>query len=94
MEVAVMSLSAREQHALDSIEDGLSGTDPVLASLLATFTQLTAGEEMPVPERIPAGGRRAIRQHLGGRRAGLLLVWLTVTVVMIAVALALSHGGR
>jgi hypothetical protein len=57
MEVAVMSLRAREQQALDSIEDGLSGADPKLASLLATFARLTAGEEMPVPEKIRAGGQ-------------------------------------
>jgi pimeloyl-ACP methyl ester carboxylesterase len=64
MEAAVMSLSAREQQALDSIEDGLSGADPKLASLLATFTRLTA--ELPVlrdllpqiqtPVQIIAGG--------------------------------------
>ena len=32
-----MSLSAREQQALDSIEDEMAGSDPKLASLLATF---------------------------------------------------------
>jgi len=66
---------------------------------------------MPVPEKIPAGGRRVIRlrrrprrviaaarlarrlrRYLYAQRAGLLL-WLTLTVVMIAVVLALSHGG-
>ena len=39
-----MGLSEREQQALDSIEDGLAGSDPELASLLATFTRLTAGD--------------------------------------------------
>jgi hypothetical protein len=104
MEVAVMSLSAREQQALDSIENGLSGTDPKLALLLATFARLTAGEEMPVPEKIRAEGRRATRiqrrrhrdrvrrhalrprQRLGRRQVWLLLL---ITVVMIAVALAI-----
>jgi len=31
-----MSLSAWEQHALDSIQDGLAGSDPELSALLAT----------------------------------------------------------
>ena len=51
-----MSLSAREQHALDSIETALTGSDPDLAVLLATFGRLTSGEEMPGRERIR--GRR------------------------------------
>ena len=40
-----MSLSAREQQALDCIEDGLGGSDPGLVSLLATFARLAWGEE-------------------------------------------------
>jgi len=47
-----MSLSAREQHALDSIETALTGSDPDLAVLLATFGRLTSGEEMPGREKI------------------------------------------
>jgi len=47
-----MSLSAREQHTLDSIESALSGSDPELALLLATFGRLTSGEDMPVREKI------------------------------------------
>jgi Protein of unknown function (DUF3040) len=108
MEVAVMSLSAREQQALDSIEDGLSGADPKLASLLATFTRLTAGEEMPVPEKIRAARRSATRlrhrPHRGPMRReraptrltpGLVAagLWLLIPVAIIAVALALSRGG-
>lgn len=95
-----MSLSVREQQALDSIEDGLCGSDPRLASLLATFTQLTAGEEMPVREKIRAGWRRATRRSHRNRRhpprdmMGLqaVLLWLLISVVLIAVALALSRG--
>jgi Protein of unknown function (DUF3040) len=47
-----MSLSAREQHALDTIETALTGSDPDLAVLLATFGRLTSGEEMPAGEKI------------------------------------------
>ena len=102
-----MSLSTREQQALDSIEDGLSGADPKLASLLATFTRLTAGEEMPAPEKIRAGRRSATRLRHRPRRGlvrraraptrltpGLAAagLWLLITVAVIAVALALSRG--
>ena len=50
-----MSLSAREWQALDSIEDQLAGSDPQLASLMATFTRLASGEEMPPRVDIRAG---------------------------------------
>ena len=56
-----MSLSAREQRALDSITDRLAGSDPELATLLTGFTRLVSGEEMPLREGIRAGSRRAIR---------------------------------
>ena len=66
-----MSLSAREQHALDCIGDELSGTDPKLASMLTAFTRLTAGEEMPTRESIRPGwawrtGRRRDPHRAGG----------------------------
>ena len=57
-----MSLSAWEQHTLDSIKDGLAGSDPGLAALLTTFTRLASDEEMPVQEEIPAGSPRTIRR--------------------------------
>ena len=63
-----MSLSAREQQALDSIESGLAGSDPGLVSLLATFARLASGEEMPVHEEIRVPGRRATRRPLRNRR--------------------------
>jgi len=90
-----MSLSAREQHVLDSIKDELTDSDPKLAGLMASFTRLVSGEEMPLWERIWSGSRRA------GRRPGrprtvapgaLLLLWLLISVVLIAIALILSHG--
>ena len=60
-----MSLSAWEQQALDSIKDGLAGTDPKLAALLATFDRLASGEEMPAARR----SRRADGGVLTGRAA-------------------------
>ena len=56
-----MSLSAREQQALDSITGRGADSDPELAALLTGFTRLASGEEMPQREVIRAGPRRAIR---------------------------------
>jgi len=102
-----MSLSAWEQQALDSIKDGLAGSDPELAALLSAFTQLASGGDMPDGEKARAGSRRALRrlrrarwratgrracQRLGIQRA--VLLWLLTTAAAIAVALALSTGGN
>ena len=54
-----MSLSAREQQALDSIKDGLASSDPTLVARLTIFTRLATGEEMPAREKILAGPGRA-----------------------------------
>jgi hypothetical protein len=86
-----MSLSAWEQQSLDSIRDGLTGSDPELSALLITFTRLTAGEEMPARATLRARSRRAIqRSRLRSRYA--VLAWLLVTMVMISTALTLSRG--
>lgn len=101
-----MSLSAWERQALNSIKDGLAGSDPELAALLSTFTRLASGEEMPAREKIPASSRRALRRirrarprrgiHRTGRRLSFqrvaLLLWLLTTAALIAIALALSAG--
>jgi hypothetical protein len=109
MEGPAMSLSAREQQTLDSIKDGLVGSDPQLAALLSTFTRLASGEEMPVQEDIAVGSPRP-RPRPGRRRAGtrrrsrpvagsvrlqwiMLIVFLVTTVAMVTVALVLSRGG-
>jgi hypothetical protein len=63
-----MSLNAWEQHSLDSIENGLTCSDPALVALLTTFSRLASNEEMPVSERIRAGSRRAIRYPRRQRR--------------------------
>ena len=107
-----MSLSAREQQALDSIEGGLGGSDPGLVSLLATFARLASGEEMPVHEEVRVLRRRATRRPLrnrrprrsdvrrdGGRlRLGwqqtIVLLWLAVTIALVAVAMILNRDSR
>jgi hypothetical protein len=68
MEGAVKSPDAWEQRALDSIKDGLTGSDPQLAALLATFTRLASGEAMPVREELPGRPLRAVRRSRRKRR--------------------------
>ncbi|MGH3121250.1 MAG: hypothetical protein ACRDND_09550 [Streptosporangiaceae bacterium] len=66
----MMSLSKWERQALGSIEDGLTGSDPPLASLLGNFSRLALGEEMPVREKIRALRRRVARRSSTGRDPG------------------------
>lgn len=109
-----MSRSAREQQALHSIEERLAGSDPKLASLLATFTRLTAGEAMPAREKTWVDCRQATRHQphsrhhprwdtvcrnarrmchrLGWQRVGLLL-WVVISIALVAVALLAGRGG-
>lgn len=58
-----MSLSAREQQALDCIADGLARSEPELASQLATFTRLTSDQAMPVREKMGMVRRDAREAH-------------------------------
>ena len=109
-----MSLSTKEQRALDSIKDGLASSDPQLIALLTTFTRMASGEEMPACEEIQPGSRRAIQRPCLGRRyprrqtmcpparpayqrlglqRAVLSLWLLIAVVLVPVALILSHGG-
>ena len=114
MAVTVMSLSPKEQQALAFMEDGLAGSDPELASLLATFARLASDEEMPVREKIRASRHRATRRphhnqsqrrsnvrrdvrrrflRLGWQQT-MLLLWLAVTIALVAVALILNRDSR
>jgi hypothetical protein len=102
-----MSLSAWEQQALDSIKDGLASSDPTLVGRLTIFTRLASGEEMPAREKIQAGSGRVsypnsrgevpghahrMYQRLGLQRAAVLL-WLVITLALIAVALVFNRDG-
>ena len=95
-----MSPDAWEQRALDSIGDGLAGSDPELARLLATFTRLASGEEMPVREQLRASSQRDVRRSRRKRRRpqrvverAALLLWLLITVGLITTAVTLSRSG-
>jgi hypothetical protein len=103
-----MSLDAWEQRALDSIREGLTGSDPELAALLSAFARLASGEDMPGIENFQPGLRRALRRlrrarwqatfrrvgrHLGFQRVAALLFLLT-TAAVLAVTLALNVGAN
>lgn len=64
-----MSLTGLERQALGSIEHGLAGSDPRLASMLNIFSRLAAGEEMPVREKTRVRrGRTAAHRPRGARQ--------------------------
>ncbi len=111
-----MSLTEPETQALGSIEDGLAGSDPRLASMLNIFSRLAAGEEMPAREktrvrrRRPAAHRpRRARRHqrrgtalpqarrryprLGWQQT-MLLLWVVISIALVAVALVLNTSGH
>ena len=100
---SVMSLSPREQHALDAIKDALAGSE--LAALLATFTRLASGEAMPASEPVRARRRphprrektrrraRGVYGRLGFHRVALLL-WLLITVVLVTTAMTFDRGSQ
>jgi hypothetical protein len=103
MEVAVMSLSTREQQALDGIENRLAGSDPKLAWLLGTFARLNLGETMPTREEVPLQARWARRifrracrllAACAGLDRALAVLWVLIAVGLIALSVGLSGGGR
>jgi hypothetical protein len=96
MEVAAMSLSVREQQALDGIADDLAGSAPKLAAMLAMFTRLTSDESMPGGERATtirpdADGARGLFRCPAVHRA-MPLLWMMIAVALIAIAVAASPG--
>ena len=58
LDVMTMSLTEPETQALGTIEHGLAGSDPRLASMLNIFSRLAAGEEMPAREKTRVRRRR------------------------------------
>lgn len=102
-----MSLTVREQQALEGLANRLARSDPGLAARLTIFTRLTWGEAMPSREstgpsqsaRLARGGTRLTRgAHRPYRRLGLqgvvALLWLAITVALIAVAVAVTGAAK
>jgi hypothetical protein len=83
----------------------LGDADPELAALLATFSRLASGEQMPLHEKVRSALRnpphrrrprprrgKALSRRLGPPRAA-VLIWLLASVTLITVAVILSRGG-
>src|SRR6516164_5885158 len=65
----MMSFTELDRQALGTIEHGLAGSDPRLASMLNIFTRLAAGEEMPAREKTRVRrGRPAVLRPRRARR--------------------------
>jgi len=72
-----MCLSVREQRQLDTIGEAVSRSDARLASMLAIFGRLTAGEPMSDSERLTRQAGRAGRAlHALGATTARLVAWL------------------
>jgi len=99
-----MSPVGWEHQALDSIASALGGSDPKLASLLATFSRLVTSEEMPAHEKVRSPLRhpprrwprprrgKAPRRRRGPQQAA-VLIWLLTSIIVITVAVIISRGG-
>jgi Protein of unknown function (DUF3040) len=93
MEVAVMSLSARDRQALEEIEDGLAGSAPDLAAMLTIFSRLTSNEEMPAGETVREARRvRRPFPWLSLQRAAPVL-WLLITIAALAIVVVVTRSG-
>jgi hypothetical protein len=103
-----MGLSARDRHALTSIESQLAESDPLLAARMAAFSRLANGAEMPATETRRAGWRRYLASLLVLRlgraqhrsdaprhsvwASALLVFWVATACALIATAAILGHG--
>jgi hypothetical protein len=72
-----MRLSVREQRQLDTIGEAVGQSDVQLASMLATFGRLAAGEPMPDREQLTRPGSRPRRTwHAVGAGMARFIAWL------------------
>jgi hypothetical protein len=72
-----MRLSVREQRQLDTIGEAVGQSDVQLASMLATFGRLAAGEPMPDREQLTRPGSRPRRTwHAAGAGMARFIAWL------------------
>jgi hypothetical protein len=72
-----MCMSVREQRQLDTIGEAVGGSDARLATMLAIFGRLTAGEPMPDREQLTRlAGRAGRAWHAVGAAAARFIAWL------------------
>jgi hypothetical protein len=95
----MISISEREWRTLKSIEHGLARSAPKLASMLAIFTRLTAGERIPYRKPVRRAASRIAGPRDPGRgrrlqagRAARRWLWLTVVLALLTLTVILSHG--
>ena len=92
-----MTLPARQQRALNAIDEVLRRADPPLARMFGVFTELTAQEGMPAVETLPPGrrwgrpGRRAParRGRVASRLGPLVVLPLLITATLSLVILGI-----
>jgi hypothetical protein len=71
-----MVLSVREQRQLDTIGEAARRSDARLASMLATFGRLTAGEPMPDREQLARLAARARAWRAACAAMARFIAWL------------------
>ncbi len=72
-----MRLCARDQRLLGRLGEEMTCSDPRLASMMATFARLTAGEPMPDREQLAAlTGRAGAGLHAIGAAMARFIAWL------------------
>ena len=87
-----MCLSFREQLLLDRTRKAVSRSDPRLASMLAIFSLLTAGEVMPDRDQLhTSAGRIGAAQRAAAIAASMLMSW---AAALISWAAALRARAR
>jgi hypothetical protein len=88
--VTRLSLSAHDRQALDRIEEALASADPPFAARLSAFSQLADGTVMPERERLSGRGRAGGRGKHGLILWVVVLMWVSISLALILVAIALS----
>ncbi len=100
-----MTLPARQQRALNAIDEVLRRADPPLASMFGVFTELTAQDGMPAVETLPPGrwwhasarwpGQRGrVANRLGPLVILPLLLMATLSLLIFGIAATTSAGQR
>lgn len=88
-----MSLSCRQQRLLGRTGDAICRSDPRLASMLALFARLAAGEEMPGREQLRAPALSRLRASvLMAAAAAATLVTCAAAACARAIRSAIAAG--
>lgn len=84
-----MVLSRHEQRLLHEMDAAMTASDSRLASMLAMFNRLTAGEPLPRPRAV----RTRAGEPLPGARARMLCrIWAAVALVVALIAGMIAYA--